>query len=169
MTGARAVLKLNGKIIALCNNVSYDISMDWTEIRGIDELIPNDLAPNSFSVKGSMSIYRVPNKSPIGEFLSQDMFRGIIWPYSTIELRDKRTDEIIFKIPRAAISSRGESFSKGQLTSTNLSFIGIGFRDEITPELLPDTLPGTEATSSGTSGLLGAFKSISNALKLPSF
>lgn len=138
MTGARAVVKINGVVSALCINVSYDITMDWSEIRGVDELMPNDLAPNSYSVKGTMSIYRVPDGSPVSSFLHQDMFRGIIWPYSTIEIRDKRTDELIILVKRAAITSRSESFAKGQLTATNLSFIGIGFRDEAIPEIPND-------------------------------
>lgn len=159
MTGARAVLRINNKVVALCNNVQYEINMDWGEIRGVDELIPNDLAPMVFSVKGSMSIYRVPNQSPIGEFIHQDMFRGMIWPYTTIEIRDKRTDELIMLVKRAAITARSEGFSKSQLTSTAMSFIGIGFRDETTPELLPDTLTGSD---DGGNGLLDAFKAIGN-------
>jgi len=138
MSGARAVVKINGVAVVLCINVSYDITMDWSEIRGVDELMPNDLAPNSYSVKGTMSIYRVPDGSPVSSFLHQDMFRGIIWPYSTIEIRDKRTDELIILVKRAAITSRSESFAKGQLTATNLSFIGIGFRDEAIPEIPND-------------------------------
>jgi len=146
MTGARAVLRINNNIVALCNNVQYEVSTDWQEIRGIDELIPNDLAPTSYSVKGSMSIYRVPNRSPVKDFLQQDMFRGIIWPLTTIEIRDKRTDELIMLVKRAAITNRSESFTKNQLTSTNLSFVGIGFRDEAMPEVLPDKLPGGDAS-----------------------
>lgn len=161
MTGARAVLKINNKVVALCNNVSYEINMDWGEVRGVDELIPNDLAPMVFSVKGSMSIYRVPNKSPIDDFIHPDMFRGMIWPYTTIEIRDKRTDELIMLVKRAAITSRAESFTKNQLTSTNMSFVGIGFRDESTPEFLPDKLTGEDSAG----GILGdAFKAISNLL-----
>ncbi len=159
MNGARAVLKINGKVVALCTNVSYEINMDWSEIRGVDELIPNDLAPMIYSVKGSMSLYRVPNKSPIADFIHQDMFRGMIWPYTTIEIRDKRTDELIMLVKRAAITSRGESFTKNQLTTTNMSFIGIGFRDEQIPEFLPDKLTGSDDSDSG---LLDAFKAITN-------
>ena len=134
-------MKINGQVSALCTNVSYDITMDWSEIKGIDEMIPNDLVPNSFSVKGSMSLYRVPNGSPIKSYLAQDNFSGILWPYSTIEIRDKRTDELILLIKRAAITSRSESFVHGQLTTTTMTFIGMGFRDEETPQLLPDELP----------------------------
>lgn len=147
MSGARAVIKINGQVAALCTNVSYEITMDWSEIRGIDELIPNDLAPNSFSVKGSMILYRVPNKSPIKDYLSQDMFSGILWPYSTIEIRDKRTDELIMLVRRAAITSRAESFAPGQLTATTMSFVGVGFRDEEVPQLLPDKLPNDTGSS----------------------
>jgi hypothetical protein len=152
MTGARAVLRLNNKLVALCTNVSYEISTDWSEIRGVDELIPNDLAPMAYSVKGTMSLYRVPNRSPVNDFLHQDMFRGMIWPYTTIEIRDKRTDELIMLVKRAAITSRAESFAKNQLTTTSLSFVGIGFRDEAMPEVLPNVLSGDK---SGGDGILG--------------
>lgn len=157
MSGARAVLKLNGHLMALATNVSYEINTDWAEIKGVDELIPNDLAPQAFSVKGNFTLYRTPNGSPIGKFLQQDMFRGIIWPYTTIEIRDKRTDELIVLVKRAAITSRSESFTHGQLTSSQMSFIGIGFRDEQTPELLPDTLTGSD---DGSGGLLDALSDL---------
>ena len=140
MSGARAVVKINGLVAALCVNVSYEITTDWTEIKGIDEMIPNDLVPNSYSIKGTMSLYRVPGSSPVDMYLQQDMFRGIIWPYSTIEIRDIRTDELILLVNRAAITNRSESYVKGQLTTTVLSFIGMGFRDESMPKLLPDQL-----------------------------
>jgi hypothetical protein len=157
VNGARAVVKLNDKVVVLCTSVKYDIQTDWTEIRGIDELLPNDLAPSSYTVKGTMSILRVPNESPIQKYYHQDMFSGIIWPYTTIEIRDKRTDELLMLVTRAAITSRSESFAKGQLTSTDLSFVGIGFRDEEMPKVLPDTLPGDNSSSSG--GILGAITS----------
>jgi hypothetical protein len=160
MTGARAVVRLNNKVVTLCNNVQYEINTDWQEIRGIDELIPNDLAPSVFAVSGSMSIYRVPNGSPVDDFLQQDMFRGMIWPYVSIEIRDKRTDELIMSVRRAAITRRSESYAKNQLTSMMLSFTGIGFRDEAMPKLLPDTLPNSQTSG----GLLGAISNVIGAI-----
>jgi hypothetical protein len=160
MTGARAVVKINGKVAMLCNNLQYEISSNWSEVRGVDELIPNDLAPDSYSVKGSMSLYRVPNQSPVSNFIHQDMFRGIIWPYTTIEIRDKRTDELIMLVKRCAITSRGEAFSKGTLTTTNLTFVGIGFRDEEMPELLPDTLSGDNESNGGLAGVISAISNL---------
>lgn len=140
VSGARAIIKINGKVTGLCTNVSYNIDMNWQEIRGIDELIPNDLAPSSFSVTGSMTLYRVPNNSPISNYIHADMFQGMIWPYTTIEIKDKRTDELLVLIKRCAITSRAESYSHGQPVTTTMNFIGIGFRDEEIPKFMPDKL-----------------------------
>lgn len=161
MTGARAVIRINGAISALCTHVSYEINTDWAEIKGVDEMIPNDLVPMAFSVRGNMGIYRIPNGSPINKFLTQDMFQGIIWPYTTIEIRDKRTDELILLLKRCAITSQSESYRKGELTVTNLSFVSIGMRDEHIPQLLPDKLPKDEQ---GDGGLLGVLSDIKGKL-----
>lgn len=156
VTGARAVIKINGKLTALCTNVTYNITMDWQELRGIDELLPNDLAPSSYSVSGSMSLYRMPDNSPIKNFIHSDMFRGMVWPYTTIEIRDKRTDELLVLVKRCAITSRSESYVHGQPVITTMNFVGIGFRDEQMPEFLPDKLEGSE----GSGGLLNAITSL---------
>lgn len=158
MSGARAVIKINGKVTALCTNVTYNINMDWQEIKGIDELVPNDLAPSNYSVTGSMSLYRVPNNSPIKNFIHSDMFRGIVWPYTTIEIRDKRTDELLVLIKRCAITSRSESYAHGQPVVTTMNFVGIGFRDEETPEFLPDKLKGSESSGGLLSAITNLFK-----------
>lgn len=158
MSGARAVIKINGKVTALCTNVTYNINMDWQEIKGIDELLPNDLAPSNYSVTGSMSLYRVPDNSPIKNFLHSDMFRGIVWPYTTIEIRDKRTDELLVLVKRCAITSRSESYTHGQPVITTMNFIGVGFRDEETPEFLPDKLQGSESSGGLLSAVANLFK-----------
>lgn len=158
MSGARAVIKINGKVTALCTNVTYNINMDWQEIKGIDELLPNDLAPSNYSVTGSMSLYRVPENSPIKNFIHSDMFRGIVWPYTTIEIRDKRTDELLVLVKRCAITSRSESYTHGQPVITTMNFIGVGFRDEETPEFLPDKLQGSESSGGLLSAVANLFK-----------
>jgi hypothetical protein len=160
VSGARAVVKINGKVSALCTNVSCDISMNWQEIRGVDELVPNDLSPTEYTVKGSMTLYRVPNRSPIASYLTPDMFRSLIWPYSTIEIKDKRTDEVLLLVKRCAITSRTEQFNPRQLTTTVLTFVGIGMRDEEAPQLIPTPLPSS--VSGG--GLLGAIGSLGSSI-----
>jgi hypothetical protein len=160
VSGARAVIKINGKVSALCTNVSCDISMNWQEIRGVDELVPNDLSPTEYTVKGSMTLYRVPNRSPIASYLTPDMFRSLIWPYSTIEIKDKRTDEVLLLVKRCVITSRTEQFNPRQLTTTVLTFVGIGMRDEEAPQLIPTPLPSS--VSGG--GLLGALGSLGSSI-----
>lgn len=161
MNGARAIIRINGQVSGLCTNCSYEINTDWAEIRGLDDLLPNDLAPTIYSVRGTLGLYRIPNGSPIGKFLTSDMFQSIIWPYTTIEIKDKRTDELLVLLKRCAITSQGEAYRKGELTVTNLSFVSIGFRDEQIPQLLPSKLPKDE---SGNAGLIGAIKDIAGKL-----
>lgn len=161
MTGARAIIRLNGKVIALCNSLNYEYTTMWEELRGIDDLLPNELVPTSIGVRGSMSIFRTPNGSPISAFLQSDMLRPMIWPYMTIEIRDARTDELLLKIPRAVITSRSETYAPRVLVTSQLSFIGIGFRDEVVPEY-PTEKSETDITGLGAKAtkILDSFTSI---------
>ena len=150
MTGARAVIKINGIAVAYANSISYTINTDWVELSGIDDDYPNELAPGMVRVNGTINVFRIPNNSPAQQFWQTDMLRGRVWPYSAIEVRDKKSDNLIIQFPRIAITQRSENIQAGQAMVTQLSFISIGYRDELSPQL------PTEEAEQG--GLVGQFK-----------
>lgn len=134
ITGARIIFRINQQKIAFANSINYTIETEWTENSGIDEDVPNELVPGMVRCRGTINVFRVPNSSAAQNFWQSDMLRMRVWPYSEIEVRDQRTDELIIKFPRIAVTARTEQIAPGQLTITQLSFISIGYRDELTPQ-----------------------------------
>lgn len=143
ITAARIIFRINQQKIAFANSISYSVETEWTENSGIDDDVPNELVPGMVRCRGTINVFRVPNSSAAQNFWQSDMLRMRVWPYSEIEVRDQRTDELIIKFPRIAITSRTESIAPGQLTITQLSFVSIGYRDELTPQ------PVATSSSSG--------------------
>ena len=157
LTGARAVLKINGLVVGYANSISYTINTEWVELSGIDDDYPNELAPGMCRVSGSINIFRVPNHGAAQEWWQSDMMRGRVWPYSIIEVRDSKSDNLIVQFPRIAITQRSESIQAGQATITQLSFISIGYRDELSPQPCDEPVEST--------GLISQGKKIGNAAK----
>jgi hypothetical protein len=157
VTGARAVLRINGMAVGYANSISYVYETDWTEVSGIDNEFPDELAPGMVRVTGTINVFRRPNNSASQLFWQSDMLRMRVWPYSTIEVRDKKTDNLIAKFPRVAFTRRAETIAAGQVTMTQLSFISIGFMDELTPQ--------PPAVASESSGLINQGKKIGSAAK----
>lgn len=154
LSGARCVIKINGKIVGFAFEVSWNIQTIVNEIRAIDNYLPEELAPSIVSVTGSIGCFRIPGASPtapnkmsggmlgvlgIGQFAGKDYpmqstvanFMG--QPYITIEVRDSQSDNIIFYTSKAMITSRVESIRFEDLAKMTLEFRAIGWRDERDP------------------------------------
>lgn len=136
MTGARSILRVGGTVIGYAKNVSYLISQEWIENYGIDDSLPVEIIPNITKVKGKLSIFRIPNNSISQQFFISDMFRSKCMPYTTIEIRDRVSDNLIILFPNVIFTSLSESFDNSSITTTELEFISIGWRDETIPKPL---------------------------------
>lgn len=153
-SGARCILKVNGKISAFAFGVSWRINTLQTEINTIDDYLPYELAPQRITVEGTISALHIPGNSPGSELWRADVLSFLKQKYISIEVRDVVTDDILFFTTKAAITSQSEDFKVDQLANITLSFKAIGFRDERKPE--PQTDPA--------SGVLGSVRDFINKL-----
>src|SRR5690606_34227341 len=78
-------------------------------------------------------LLRLPGESPTNKNIMANALSFLFQKYVTIEVRDKKTDDILFYTNKAAISGRSESYNQDSVTETELSFIAIGWRDELPP------------------------------------
>ena len=151
LSGARCVLRLNGKIVGFAFGIAWNISTDVTEIRTIDDYMPYELAPKHISVSGSISGFRIPGSGPTQTLLQADALSFLHQRYIEIEVRDSQTDNLIFVTKRALITNRTENSRSGELTQMSLNFKAIGWADERSPDYLDNSsTEDVKANSSNT-------------------
>lgn len=161
MSGARCVLRMNGKIIGFAFGISWKIETSVTEIRTIDDYMPYELSPKHITVDGTINGFRIPGAGPTVELLQTDMLSFLHQRYIEIEVRDAQTDNLIFLTKRALITSRNENIKSNQLADMTLNFKAIGWQDERIPNY-PD---GYNKPDNPDDKALGPFDNLVNKVK----
>lgn len=147
-SGARCLLKVNSKLCGFAFGISWRITTQVTEINTIDDYLPYELAPQRVSVEGTISALHIPGSSAGTEGWQPDALNFLFQQYITIEVRDSATDQLLFFTDKAMITSRAEDIRVDQLSSVQLNWRAIGFRDEREPKIADD-LSATEQFSLG--------------------
>lgn len=134
LSGARCVLRVNGKIIGFAFAISWEVRTAVTEINTIDDYLPYELAPSRIEVTGAISGFRIPGSGPSQALIQTDMASFLHQRYIDIEVRDDQTDNLIFLANKAMITSRTENIKIDQLADMTLQFKAIGWADERAPK-----------------------------------
>ena len=133
-SGARAILTLNNKVLVYAMQVSYDITTNIEEIHAIDNPLPEELAPTQIKVRVTCGVLRVPRESASVLALQPTILNSLHQPYTTIEIRDRQTDDVILRVGRAMMTRRTGQIATRQLAQETWTFVGIGYRDERAPQ-----------------------------------
>jgi hypothetical protein len=146
LSGARCVLRVNGKIVGFAFGISWKITTDATEIITIDDYLPYELAPSRITVTGSITNFRIPGSGPGQLLIQPDVLSFLHQRYVDIEVRDSQTDNLIFLTRKALVTNRSENIRNNSLAEMTLDFKAIGFADEKLPEE-PGGIGGRVSTS----------------------
>jgi hypothetical protein len=158
MTGARAIIKVNGKLFGFAFGVNYNIATPHDEVWTIDDWTPYELAPQRVSISGTMGLFHIPGKGPTAELVQANVLSFLMHKYITIEITDQTTGQKIFKTERAVITNKNQILQAGDISTIQLSWKAIGWLDELTPSY-PQ---GADGEAGGGAG--GLLDSISNNL-----
>ena len=134
MTGARTIIKINGRIAAFATGVSWRMQTDSKELWGIDNYMPIEIVPNKIMVSGTLNGLVIPGNGPTNQLISPDVLSFLFHKHISIEVRDAQTDSLLFYTGRAMIVDRQENIKAGQLANLTLRFKAIAYRDEKIPE-----------------------------------
>lgn len=147
-SGARCVLKINGKVVGFAFGVSWRINTNYTEINCLDDPLSEELVPQRSSVEGTISAMHIPGVSATTEGWQPDVLSFLFGKYIAIEVRDSQSDQLLFFTAKAVITSRLEEVRVDQLSSVSLSFRAIGWRDEKDPSFPSDAFgkPGEQSS-----------------------
>lgn len=133
MTGARAIIKVNGKLFGFAFGVTYNIATPHEEIWTIDDWTPYELAPQRLSVNGTLGMFHIPGKGPTKQLVQANVLSFLMHKYITIEITDQMTGQKIFKTNRAVITNKSQMLNAGDISTIQLTWKAIGWIDELTP------------------------------------
>lgn len=151
LTGARAIIKVNGRLMGFAFGVSYRINTEQDELMGIDNYSPMELGPKRITIDGTLNMLHIPGKGASNLLVQSNVLSFMFHKYITIEIRDRQTDALIFKTNQAVITSRQEEIRAEQISTVTLNFKAIGWEDEKQPHIPSDAFNGA---NDGDGGLL---------------
>lgn len=137
-TGARAILKISNNIIVFATKVQYSIITDYKENQGIDNSLPEELAPTNIRVEVRCSSLRVPKESAGVLALQPTILNHLQQQYLSIEIRDRKTNDTILYVPKAMLTERSGIIEARQLANETWVLKGIGYWDERPPQKSAD-------------------------------
>jgi hypothetical protein len=159
-SGARCILKINGRLCGFAFAVSWRITTQVTEINTIDDPTPYELAPQRIAVDGTISALHIPGQGVGVRLWQPDMLNFLTQQYITIEVRDSATDQLLFFTNKAMITTRAEDIRTEALANVQLTWKAIGFKDEREPK------PAEDGISSIAEALKNKPESINDFNKL---
>jgi hypothetical protein len=133
ITGARTIIRINGKLAAFAFSVAWTINTQQDELWTVDDWTPAEFAPKRISVEGTISGFHIPGKSPTALLISPNLLSFLFHKYITIEVRDRTTDNLLFKTDKAVVTVKSESIMAEQMGTLTLQWKAIGWADEKTP------------------------------------
>lgn len=153
VTGARCVLKINGRLVGFAFGISWRINTIGQEIMTIDDYLPYEIVPTKITVEGTITSLHVPGQGPAAEFMQANMASFLFHKYIQIEVRDSTTNALLFFTSKAMITSRIEEVKAEQLANMTLSFKAIGWKDEREPSF-PKNFDKEDTAKKPTGGLV---------------
>ncbi len=138
MTGARAIIKVNGKLAGFAFNISWSVNTSYQEIHEIDNFLPYELAPQVISVSGTIGMFHIPGQGPAAEGIMPNVLSFLHHKYISIEVQDQSTGNIILNITKAVITNKQQALNAGEVSQINLSFKAIGWSDDQPPTKVSD-------------------------------
>lgn len=133
MTGARCIIKINGRLAGFAFGVSFTVNTEQEEIFAIDDYMPQELCPKKITVNGTLGMFHIPGQGPSKMLFQSNVLSFLFHKYITIEIRDSQTDALIFVTHKAVITSRMEDIRAGELSTIQLQWKAIGWQDEEQP------------------------------------
>ena len=159
-SGARTIIRINGKIAAFATSVAWNIQTTVSEIRTIDDFLPAELAPKHIAVNGTISGLHIPGQGATAELIQPTLQTFLRQKYINIEVRDSATDAQLFFTNQAMITNRSEILQSQRLGQVTLQFQAIGWWDEAKDMNIEQPTTGPKGVGGkGLGSVIGAIKS----------
>jgi hypothetical protein len=121
ITGSVVKLFIGGVLYPEAQSISLSIDYGEEPVYGIDSAFPQEIKQTRVSVQGQVSGIRLRASGGIQSRNARTLIKESLQaPYVSIQIRDRSTDEILYFIPQAKVTS--QSMSVGVKGTMQLSF-----------------------------------------------
>lgn len=133
--GARAVLSINGKVLGIFMQCSYNLRYDVQPTNTLGRFTPGELVYTAAEpVTVQASGYRVIGNGPHGNASMPKVKDLLDAGDITLSISDRATGQTIFTLIDAKVPSASGSIANRQLSDMSIEFIGIRAEDESGPD-----------------------------------
>jgi hypothetical protein len=153
-TGARALIKIGGKPMAVCQDFKWQVSFQPNPIYTIDTVQPWDIDVGPMSVSATLTNIMDPTKGPEADNLLPVMSSAVHQPMVELQVLDKIGTSLFFA--RGMFLSVSGNIARGQLSTFTATFTGIAYQHYIFQKFKPynSIAGGLEGIASGLVGLV---------------
>lgn len=134
-TGARALLKVGGKAIGVCQSFKWSVSYNATPIQTIDTPHAWDIDVGVVSISANMSQIMDPTKGPEHDGLFHIMNAAVHQPMVELQVLDKSGTSIFFA--RGMFTSVSGGVQVGAMSTWNAGFVGVAYQHYVSQQFKP--------------------------------
>lgn len=152
-SGARALIKIGGKPMAVCQDFRWQVSFQPNPIYTIDTIQPWDIDVGPMTVSATLTNIMDPTKGPEADNLLPVMSSAVHQPMVELQVLDKIGTSLFFA--RGMFLSVSGAIAKGQLSTFTATFTGIAYQHYVFQKFKPynSIAGGLEGIASGLAGL----------------
>lgn len=126
ITGSTIKLFIGGVLYPEAQSISWSIDYGEEPIYGIDSPFPQEIGQTRMSVQGQVSGIRIKLSGGIQSRNARTLIKDSLQaPYTSIQIRDRSTDEILLFVPQAKITNQSSSVSAKSVMQLSFGFKGI--------------------------------------------
>jgi hypothetical protein len=130
MTGARAVFKVNNKVIAYATNVGWRIGIPHQPINVLGRYSAARLEPLGYDVTVNCGVLRFTKEGGQGNSAEAQDVRPklqqlISWGDVTVEIIDRKTNETVLFVERARLTDQASNIDARGVWTETWTFVGI--------------------------------------------
>lgn len=125
-TGARSIIYVNDQRVAAALDVSYNVSIEHTELRTIDSQLPWELMPGQITVEATLKRIVHPNSTVTQDHLFTIIQAALHTPYAGLKIQDK-LGNVLFYAKGSFTSLQGQ-IAIGQANIETVRFQGYYWR-----------------------------------------
>ena len=142
VTGARAIIRIDGKLAAFATEISWNVNLTQDEITTIDDYTVYEYAPKRITIEGTIGGFYIPtNGSPTLIGFQANALSFLFQKYITIEAKDRKTDATLLRATKAVITGSSMDIKAEQMAGLTLRWKSIGWEDEKEPNYPSDIKP----------------------------
>lgn len=155
-SGARALIRVGGKPLGVCQEIRWQISYNSEPIMTVDSQFPWDIDIGHARIGASLSQIVDPTGGPETDYLSHTMAASLHQPYVEMQVLDKIGTSLFFA--RGMFTSISGGASRGAISTWNATFVGVAYQHYVAQNFEPYSDAGK------VSGLIGTFTSAASKL-----